>query len=328
VPALDGYRGIAILLVLACHSVGPIGAGLGVDLFFCLSGFLITTILLGEWNEHGSISLTGFYRRRILRLAPALVVLVVAVLVLVPTRHNLVVALVGLSYLGNLSILAGFDLTPLGHFWSLAQEEQFYVVWPFALIVMLRRGGRLLVPLLATAFVVITVHGLTATSYVRLWYGPDMHAGGLVLGSLAGVLFVRGVNVRRLPVLPCAVVAATCIAVFDESTAPVVLPVFAVAASCLIFATVTRPGHRLWLVLGVGPLRYLGTISYGLYLWHWPVFALTGWMLGLPIALAAAALSHRYVERPFLARKRRPDSSVAPMVVPTPRSVVSLAHSA
>ena len=296
VPALDGLRGVAILLVLASHSGWQLlGGGLGVDLFFCLSGFLITALLLGEWSERGRVSFADFYRRRALRLLPALMLVSAVTLALYPAGYRQ--ALIGVTYVANFARLSGEGLGAFTHFWSLAQEEQFYLVWPLALITALR-FPRVILPMLGLLFVAISLHGLTASSYERLWYGPDMHSGGLVLGAVAGVLYIRGVNLRT-PVGLAVLVGIVCVAVFSESNAGFVLPIFAVAGSVVVLAVAQGSLRSLEL----RPLRYAGKISYGLYLWHYLVFILIGWELGLPLSVACAVLSYRYVEQPFLRRK-------------------------
>ena len=315
VPALDGLRGVAILLVLANHSGWHLlGGGLGVDLFFCLSGFLITALLLGEWSERGSVSFADFYRRRALRLLPALLLVSAVTLALYPEGYRQ--ALIGVTYVANFARLSGEGLGAFTHFWSLAQEEQFYLVWPLVLITALR-FPRVILPTLGLLFVAISLHGLTASSYERLWYGPDMHSGGLVLGAVAAILYVRGVNLR-MPVGLAVLAGIACVAVFSESNAGLVLPVFAVAGSVVVLAVAQGSLRSLEL----RPLRYAGKISYGLYLWHYPVFIVLGWELGLPVSIGCAVLSYRYVEQPFLRRKAHRAGPTQP-ATPKPEPHVS-----
>jgi peptidoglycan/LPS O-acetylase OafA/YrhL len=145
VPALDGLRGLAVLLVLVAHFVGILGGSLGVDLFFCLSGFLITTLLLEEFDHSGRVSLRTFYVRRARRLLPALVVLLVVCLAastIEGHRQFAVAAMTGL-YTGNIVqafwqpvSVAG---SGLAHLWTLAEEEQFYLLWPVMLVAIAAR---------------------------------------------------------------------------------------------------------------------------------------------------------------------------------------------
>jgi peptidoglycan/LPS O-acetylase OafA/YrhL len=303
IPALDGLRGVAILLVLWSHSFGPPGAGLGVDLFFCLSGFLITALLLAEWHQRGAISLVSFYERRARRLLPALLLLVVVFVAVAPSTRNLFAAAVGVGYVGNVALLTGHDISPFTHLWSLAQEEQFYVLWPFALIVAMRLAPRLLPYVLAALFLATSLDAATASTYERLWYGPDTHAGGLILGALAAVLYVRRAD-RRVPVGIAALVALGCVMLFQTPTARFVLPVFALAATALVVAAAQDSSRLFTRTLAFRPLRYLGRISYSVYLWH-PLFLAIGWEVGIPISVACAAASYHVVEQPFLRMRRR-----------------------
>ena len=143
--ALDGLRGIAILGVIGMHLFNePSGGFYGVDLFFVLSGFLITTLLLEEWDKTGGVSLPGFYRRRAYRLLPALfTVLALWVIVTRASPRGFEQAAAGGFYIANIVNALGSNLlggTPLVVFWSLAQEEQFYLLWPLVLILLLKRG--------------------------------------------------------------------------------------------------------------------------------------------------------------------------------------------
>jgi peptidoglycan/LPS O-acetylase OafA/YrhL len=152
VPALDGIRGLAIALVVSMHAFGfPAGGFIGVDLFFVLSGFLITTLLLEEVEATGRISLRDFYERRVRRLLPALLVLLIVYSVVEAARGRSVLpAVAGLFYFSNFSNflhLTAWRTNALDHLWSLAEEEQFYLVWP-PILILLVRWRRLLAPLL------------------------------------------------------------------------------------------------------------------------------------------------------------------------------------
>jgi len=322
VPALDALRGIAILLVLAVHSSDDLdalpGGILGVDLFFVLSGFLITSLLLEEWHREGGISFRGFYRRRALRLLPALfamlaVFLAVSALASEAFRTDLTWALLSLLYVVNLAAVSegGIDAVGLQHMWTLAQEEQFYLVWPLVLWGALRAGlgPRLLVGLLAAVGAALVAWRTTAlldgASPGYLFYAPETRSDGLVLGCLAGVAFGYGL-VRRVP-LPLAgamlVPACFAIATLDlqkPGLSSILLPLFCVSATVVLLACVLEQGWWFTRLIDRAWLRGLGRISYGLYLWHLPIYVAVGWKLGLPLALLAALLSYRFVERPFL----------------------------
>lgn len=327
VPALDAIRGIAILLVLAVHSGRVLPGGLvpggvlGVDLFFVLSGFLITSLLLNEWDRDGRISFGGFYRRRALRLLPALVVMlgvvtVVAAFTVDDFRGEFVWVLSSLAYVTNLASLQerGIGAENLQHMWSLSQEEQFYLVWPLLLVLVLRarvRPRTLAVALGGLTVTVIAYRALLETagaSLGYLWYAPDTRSDGLILGCLAGVLFSYGL-VRQIPLwLPSVLLVPACIAVVALSLesrwhAVLLLPAFCISATVVLLASVLHPRWWFTRLIDRAWLRGLGKISYGLYLWHWPIFFAFGWKLGLPLALLVALLSYRFVEQPFLHRR-------------------------
>jgi peptidoglycan/LPS O-acetylase OafA/YrhL len=340
VPALDALRGIAILLVLAVHTSDDLdalpGGVLGVDLFFVLSGFLITSLLLGEWDRDGRISFRGFYRRRALRLLPALfamlgIFITLAALVSESFRTDATWALYSLFYVVNVAAVheGGIESASLQHMWTLAQEEQFYVVWPLALWAALRVGARprMLVALLgAVALALIawrTAAWLDGAAPGYLFYAPETRSDGLVLGCLAGVAFSYGL-VRRVPLrLATLAVVPACFAVAaidlqKPGLAAILLPLFCACATVVLLACVLEPGWWFTRLVDRSWLRGLGRISYGLYLWHLPIYVAVGWKLGLPLAVVVALLSYRFVERPFLRlrHRERPPGAQAPAPAP------------
>jgi peptidoglycan/LPS O-acetylase OafA/YrhL len=317
VPALDGLRGIAVLLVVGYHVFGlPLGGWLGVDLFFVLSGFLITTLLLEEHSATGAIRLRAFYVRRVRRLAPALVALLAGYVAICAARGVDGFALVARWGLYTGNVYAAFwpgvteHLVGLNHLWSLAQEEQFYLVWPAALLVLRRMRNPVAgLALLATVLVVYREALVAAgASDARVYFAPDTHLEGLLLGAaLAFRHRDRPVTVARPLVAIAAGVAALLAALIPTPFAiPLVLPPFELAALVLIAAAV---GGTLRLPR---PLIWLGGISYSLYLWHFVVFWAFHWqhrLLTVAVSVAAAYASTRWIERPF--RHRRGASAQA-----------------
>jgi len=317
VAALDGLRGIAILLVISSHYTGePLGGGYGVDLFFVLSGFLITTLLLEERAATGRVGLGSFYVRRARRLFPALAVVLCAYLVYnaILGRDALgTVADYGL-YFGNIYYVISHqpDNTGLGHLWSLAEEEQFYLVWPVLLLVLarVRRPAYWIAALVLALVAYRSALILNGASMTRLYRAPDTHSEGLLLG--AGLAFLRqqgfmaGEWAGKLGLalaIPAAVAGAWKLG----------LPVFELGAVLLVAAAVGRT--EIARALSIRPLVWLGALSYSLYLWHFPVL----WAFGAHDRLAAlglsfllAWLSYRYVERPFRRRGRRLEPTVGP----------------
>jgi peptidoglycan/LPS O-acetylase OafA/YrhL len=332
VPALDGIRGIAIALVVAGHFFGiPPGGLVGVDLFFVLSGFLITTLILDELDARGRLSIRRFYERRARRLLPALfVMLAVYVIVLAARGHDgLNTAALGGLYIGN--IVQAFNLAPIRHsallhLWSLAEEEQFYLVWPLLLVVLVRarRAFTWLVTLLALLIVYRIALVASNPSWLRVYYSPDTHSDGLVFGAVLAMLRVRK-GAFAVPEWAGQVgVAALTLGAFFGSLSvkwmAFGLPAFELGLVFLLAAAVS--GTALARCLASRPLVGLGKVSYSLYLWHAPVwFAVadtlhlsnlpTG-LVSLPLALACAAASYHWVEQPF--RRRR---ASAPLLQPT-----------
>lgn len=314
-PALDGLRGVAILLVVSYHvsDTRIPGGWVGVDLFFALSGFLITGILVNELRRTGVIHFRAFFRRRALRLFPALVVFLAAVAII--DRHHPLMpdfVLATVTYVANIVLALGHKLE-FTHTWSLAQEEQFYLLWPFVLLAIFRwRRGWTVIAALA---VIALVWGVTAPGdFGRLYNGPDTHAAPILLGSLAGYLYA----IDRLPSVRGAGMAAllglAAVALFAHLDAfyPVLyIPVAVLAAVAVAGNTTSR-------ALAWTPLRGLGAISYALYLWHPLVMhGTTGIMRPVAVvaSIAIAVASYYIVERPFL-RRRHPDPSSAPAIAP------------
>jgi peptidoglycan/LPS O-acetylase OafA/YrhL len=333
-PALDGLRAVAVTGVVGVHAFGlPSSGALGVDLFFVLSGFLITTLLLEERARTGSVSLLGFYRRRALRLLPALVAflsvyLTVSVLFFTTARETTWAhvggALVGIFYVSNFVQASGSDL-PDGvvHLWSLSAEEQFYLLWPalllLSLIVYRRRLWPLAVTLVAGIVVlqVMQLHLLLGSaSNVRLAYGPDVRAGSILIGCLlAVVLFGRARPTldARVGAVALALFVGILFTGFGRAAFAGPMLAFGCACACLI---VIALDPRTWVAraLSVAPVVGLGRISYSLYLWHMPILVWLGVdnkrlelvdAAAIVLAVGAAVASYRFVEVPFLRRKQR-----------------------
>lgn len=306
------------------------GGGAGVPIFFALSGFLITTILLLEISKKNSIDVLRFYFRRILRLWPALVVMVgvVGLYCLVAFKHqpgfrhtSLIGSWWALTYSGNWNrALHGPGLAIFGHTWSLAVEEQFYLVWPIlfvgAFFAFGRRGvfGVAVVGALASIGLKIALAGTTGASE-RLYNGTDTAADQLLFGcALATLFFVKPKIVKSVCsalVIPSLVII---FAVITQQAAlqflsPYTQSVVALSATFVIGFLVTSSESRLSRLLSVAPLAYLGRISYGFYLWHAPIRTVVGghvssyfWMFSLTLllSLATASASYHFVEQPIL----------------------------
>jgi len=338
VPELDGLRGIAIIAVLIHHQLTPFslnGGFLGVDLFFVLSGYLITNLLLAEFEKTRSISLTNFYIRRVLRLGPALAVYLVACLVvtyltgLISVSRQIKLIVMAVLYSTNWRMALGWDtaLDPTAIIWSLSIEEQFYLVWPVVIFgcLALKLRRRYLIGGLVVTILAVMLHRYllfnNAAHLTRLYYGTDTRADALLMGCLVALAPARlpGVPMRRWLQVAGSLSAAglgylIVVANFSDSflyrggfTAVALL------AGILIFVAANSPPRILSLLLKWTPLRWFGRISYGLYLWHWLVVRNTSlYFLGywepwarLGIALGIASVSFYVVERPFNRLKGR-----------------------
>lgn len=345
IACLDGLRALAVAAVLLYHAdVDWLPGGfLGVDVFFVLSGYLITALLLSEWYAQGTIDLAGFWVRRARRLLPALFVAIAVTLAFAVVWLPDEVArlrgdtLAALAYATNWYLLFKQEsyFEAIGrpslfqHLWSLAVEEQFYLLWPPLLVVLLRKRGwrRALVASLAVAAGSAALMALLYqpdTDSSRLYYGTDTRAFAPLLG--AALACIRPISLSRLRVRRTAVLLADATAfaalaglvaachLLDEYQPLLYQGGFVAVAllTVLLLAALVHPAASLSRrVLGSPPLRWLGTRSYAIYLWHWPIFmvtrpavdvALEGWPLlalrvGLTVALAE--LSYRFVETPM-----------------------------
>jgi peptidoglycan/LPS O-acetylase OafA/YrhL len=332
-PELDGLRAIAVVIVIAFHFLQQRfvpGGFLGVDLFFVLSGFLITRLLLEETARHGRVDLGAFYVRRAARLLPAVVLLLAVCTVdafttrlLGGTTKTLLGVVGTLAYVNNWVRTFGFD-SALGHTWSLSIEEQFYILWPVVLLIAYRRAGIRGIKNAALVVVVIAaaetaIRSFIGTSPVVLYNSTDTHGGvmlmaGCLLATVlpvggAGSFDARAIDVRRLaPFLVTTIVAMVTFVDLGDSWywdgAFLLVPV----CFALLVVAALRPG-----VVQAGlrhpALVWVGGISYGLYLWHYPVwFAVQSEVPGsdatvIAIAIALtvgiATLSFYYFERPI-----------------------------
>jgi peptidoglycan/LPS O-acetylase OafA/YrhL len=330
-PALDGLRAVAIALVVSLHAFRwPNGGYLGVDLFFVLSGFLITTLLFEEHRRTGRISLSQFYVRRARRLLPALFVLLAAYSAwslatqgVNPIRY----VLEGVFYCTNLFLAYRGQTSPIEHLWSLAEEEQFYLLWPVLLIALLVWRRRFVGIFLIVSFAMLVWNEVWQTQHhangLRLDYGIDTRADGLVVGCLLAAYWGRVPLwiVRWFALLGAPVVAYLLVTL--TPTDPT-LHLGRLAFVSVWFASIvqlaTADGVVTW-VLSQRPLVWLGGISYALYLWHIPVLVAERDRLGATvcvlIALVLATLSTYFVEKPF----RRGQSAHAPPPEPAGRRI-------
>ncbi len=339
-PALDGLRGLALVGVLLFHADGLLPGGyLGVDLFFVLSGYLITSLLLAEHRSTGRINLYAFWIRRARRLLPALLALMPAIAVYgwVFSRpedlHALrVQALATLGYFANWHAIyeqrSYWQLfaapSPLEHMWSLSIEEQFYLLWPLAVVLMLRRHGTRLVLAVSVLLALLSMGAMVllfspaATS--RVYLGTDTRMAAILAGAALATLLPPGsalpaARVKWLDALGVAAMLGLAFAWCTLSGTSSFLYhggfwLTELGVLVLIACAVADRSSIVARALSVKPLAWLGSISYGAYLWHWPVNVvltaerahLQGATLQLArfaVCFAIALASYRFIERPI-----------------------------
>ncbi|HEV2361846.1 MAG TPA: acyltransferase family protein [Acidimicrobiales bacterium] len=356
-PALDGLRAVAVILVLFYHGGFGWAQGgfLGVEVFFVLSGYLITTLLLREWSKNGRVSLGAFWVRRARRILPALFLVLAGVVVyaavFAPTGSGETLRSDGLAtlffwanwhqaYFDQGYFVVTAVPSPLLHTWSLGIEEQFYVVWPLVVVAVLRfsRSTKVLFAVAGagavTSAVLMAVLYRGGAGVSRVYYGTDTRAQGLMAGAALAVALASwgrdrtdgpaharndaptsrslgGVAAGLAGLTGAAVVLLVSWRATGASSALYRFGFLGVdlAVLAVIYSATKVPTSPLARLLSLRPLRAVGTISYGLYLWHWPVFVVLdgartgekGWALfGIRVAatFVVSVASYVLVERP------------------------------
>ncbi len=367
--ALDGLRAFAVLTVILFHLYAqptiswapwrPSGGFLTLDIFYVLSGFLITSLLLGEADRRGSVSLRNFYARRAFRLFPALAILLLVAGIVAafwtsqpwsrPTLDGLPWVIL---YAGNWNVVLNGGATPLGalgHTWSLAVEEQFYILWPLILLLVLRRFAnrmRIAVALLTVAVGEMLYRYVAIVSFHwvardRIFFGTDTHSDGLILGC-ALAFFIAAQRGRppfterfhrTVSIATLFSVVALILLVMRESYVVASAVWFGISAAVLctgviVLNLVTRPLPLLAWVLESRPVVWIGKRTYGIYLWQNTIFffstgishrgiGINEWRaLQIVVPIGIAGLSYRFVELPFLRRKRAFERTKLAQTVP------------
>ncbi|MEG3088653.1 acyltransferase family protein [Sphingomonas sp. PB4P5] len=357
---IDGIRAIAVVTVVGYHDFPTLipGGFIGVDIFFVISGFLITGILVREQERSGRIDLANFYARRVRRLLPALLAMLLT---------TLAVGLWRLPAIGELQLLARstlaalffasnvfFALQPSGYFaaapemflllhtWTLAVEEQFYIVWPLLIPLSARLADRVHQPrrrALWTLFVAVFVISLILCGMATAWrpkfafYLTPFRTWEFALGAILS-LAVAGVRPTRYPAgAPLAILGLAAIAIalwaFDQDTPfpgwTALVPT--IGAALLLGAGALQPGNAVARMMSLPPIVYIGRLSYGWYLWHWPVLALVRTeglgqahdatiVLAVLLSLGLSAISYHVVEAPIRRQSWR-------IFRPTPTSLIA-----
>jgi len=313
-PLLDGVRGLAVTMVVLSHCCVPlmVGAGMvGVTLFFVLSGFLITRLLLEEHARTGGINLRAFYLRRARRLVPALLLfLAVASMALARQGISPGEVITSLTYTSNLFRWTGINAKFLTHTWSLSMEEQFYLLWPFALVLLLRRRIAVLGGSLGVVAVAVAANRLWLSGHVadiqRVYLAPDVRADAIIVGCLLAVFIDRLSAMRWRVMAPIAAAAMVlCFPASESQLVVLLLPATLACAVVIMWAATSAASGWVRSCLWVR----LGRISYGVYLWHMPIalpmlYRQVPWWVvtavTVPASLVIASLSWRFLEAPIL----------------------------
>ncbi|MGC2168032.1 MAG: acyltransferase [Acidimicrobiales bacterium] len=343
-PGLDGMRAVAVLAVVGYHLALPhfdSGGFLGVDVFFVLSGFLITSLLIGEKMATGVVNMRDFAARRALRLLPALLAVILLAVAAVLTirgvsfyRHDTLFDIPAvLFFVGNWLIPLSGHLNQLGLFtqtWSLSVEEQFYLIWPICLVATMGRFPRAriafgLLLLVGLEWIVRLALVLSGASYARIYYSTFFHSDGLLLGASLALLASERLlpskfaTSRRLPWLALGIIIAMMLAGYGSLPYGwAIMTPITVAATALVIASVTSgSASPLSRSLSVKPLLWIGKRSYGIYLWHatilWIIAATPFYgshvyladVFVVALTFGAAAASYALIERPALRLKVR-----------------------
>lgn len=347
IPGLDGIRALAVFVVIAYHLnlEGASGGFLGVGVFFVLSGYLITDLLIMEWTNTGQINLRHFWVKRAKRLLPGqiLVLIVVAVFILLFNFSRLADLwgdfLASLFYVTNwwfifndVGYFANFGQpSPLLHYWSLAVEEQFYLVWPLLVLLGLRfvhkrklLFGFILIGAFASALGMALLYqpGLMDTS--RVYFGTDTRAFALLIGAalalcLPSQMFTGKIVDNRalrisLDILGAAGLAILSWMIWQTNQYEAFLYRGGMVLQCIaavsVIAAAVHPSTWISRVLGCRLLRWFGVRSYGIYLWHYPILvlffpvsgggnAIVHTIIQIVMILLIASISWRFIEQPI-----------------------------
>ncbi len=336
-PDIEGLRAIAVLSVVLYHAglLGVHGGFVGVDVFFVISGFLITRLLLESVGEHGIRALPTFYTRRIRRLLPAAMTVVVATVVAAriwaPALSVRSIAIdgifttfYGLNYRlaveGTNYLNAGSAVSPLQHFWSLAVEEQFYLCWPILIVLVVylgRRHRNALLGVLLAAIVLLSFYlSVTVTKTDAPWAYFSLATRAWELG-MGGLVALGASQLARLPGptawiggwLGLVAVLASAFIYNDQTPYPGSAAALPVVGAAVIIACGCAAQRGAGVVLGVRPMQFVGRMSYSWYLWHWPMLVIAPMILGhalswpqrvavVAASLGAAVITFKLIENP------------------------------
>ncbi|WP_199038397.1 acyltransferase family protein [Glycomyces salinus] len=345
-PDIQGLRAVAVMLVLLSHAGFAFASGgyVGVDVFFVISGFLITSLLVKELFDTGRISLAGFFSRRARRILPAATVVTIATVVGVwlwfpITRFEEVMrdAFTVVTYVVNYRFVVESNEylnadqmpSPFQQYWSLAVEEQFYLIWPLLLLALLiwckrvpRKALNAAIALTVAVFVLSLIASVLVTESSRptAYYATHTRAWELAGGALLALTLPTWKKIPQavaflLGLAGLAAIAAAAYTYDDQTAFPGYTALLPVAGTMLLIVAGTGKGaNHISALLSTGPFQFVGKLSYSLYLWHWPVLILAPLALGIESSLllnvillagtfALAQLSYQYIETPIRTAK-------------------------
>jgi len=363
-PSLDGLRGVAILVVMGFngHLLWLRGGFIGVDIFFVLSGFLITALLVQAYDPTSGIGLKNFYFRRALRLLPALFALMLFcaayALLFQPTdKANTTFEgiLFTLFYVANWAQVPPFPggIGALSHAWSLSVEEQFYIIWPLMLLVLLKLQSKTLVflilGLLIGSSILLNIWFWHAEApYLRMYFGTDTRANEILIGCVAALALSWGFlkptdrlkwafHTGSIASLVGIVLSFFLVRHYGAFVYNGGFTLISIGTAIVIVDLLLFPS-RLSRIFEFAPLVWIGKISYGLYLWHFPVFEASRRLFegrispvfyevaGVVVTLMVATASYYFLEQPFLklARRYKTNDSTGNMLPVSTRTAESV----
>ncbi len=329
---IQGLRALAVILVIIYHADFIPGGFIGVDIFYVISGYLITNLIIKEISNTGSLSLRNFYHRRIKRLLPAsaLVLLVTAIIcyLLLPPmdRHQIGKDVIAVSLLLSNYAFAiwendyqnlGQAASPFIHYWSLAVEEQFYLIWPLFILIFAKFGIKVVKIAICLVFLISLSFSIIQTPNSPIFSFYSLHTRAWELAAGALIVFIpRNHQLASKAFYKiCAIAGALLIAwaaylLSSESRFPGYLAIIPVLGSLLLISSIGDWPVLFKRLFNNRLMQHLGAISYPLYLWHWPALAIPALVLEQPngsgeklAAISAtiflAEITHRYVEQPF-----------------------------
>lgn len=328
-PEYDGLRAISAIMVLAFHAAAPflLGGFLGVDIFFVISGFLITNILLREHEKSGDIDILRFYIKRFMRLTPPFAIMLIIYLLLSSTffpgyHHHERDAIIAALYLSDFAKYLIGAPKVIGHTWSLSTEEHFYLIWPIILVFISKLPREKIASTLFIAYAAATIWRVACMQWQtwgEVYYRFDVRVSGLILGACLAAARSKQITKKiNWPIVALSMMAATASATMarwkDQLSLQTLVIITEISTAIVIIAIDKSKEITRW--LGWPPLAYIGKLSYGIYLFHFPITRSMRpnyeWyetmLVSAVLSTAMAALSYHTIEAFIRAQRWRVDA--------------------